>query len=163
MVEQKRFREDLYYRLNVIPINILPLRERRGDILPLIHYFLSKLNEKYNWEKEFSKEVLEILYEYDWPGNVRELKNIVERVFIMSSENKMTLDDLPKNIISRNEHRRLILKDDIVPLKDAVAKVEMELLNKAFEKYGNVREAGKALGIDASTFVRKRRKYTKIH
>ncbi|MCT4606946.1 MAG: hypothetical protein N4A64_12760 [Marinisporobacter sp.] len=121
------------------------------------------MNEKYNWEKEFSKEVLEILYEYDWPGNVRELKNIVERVFIMSSENKMTLDDLPKNIISRNEHRRLILKDDIVPLKDAVAKVEMELLNKAFEKYGNVREAGKALGIDASTFVRKRRKYTKIH
>ncbi|MCT4604893.1 MAG: sigma 54-interacting transcriptional regulator [Marinisporobacter sp.] len=159
MVKKKRFREDLYYRLNVVPINILPLRERRGDILPLVHYFLSELNKRYNWEKEFSKDALEVLYEYDWQGNVRELKNIVERVFIMSSENKMTFEDLPKNIVGRSKKGELTLGDGIVSLKDAVAKVEMELIDKAFEKHGNVRSAAKALGIDASTFVRKRKKY----
>jgi transcriptional regulator with PAS, ATPase and Fis domain len=94
---------------------------------------------------------------------VRELKNIVERVFVMSSENKMTFEDLPKNIVARNKNRELILGNDIIPLKDAVAKVEMELLDKAFEKYGNVRSAAKVLGIDASTFVRKRKKYRKMH
>ncbi|QZY56281.1 sigma-54-dependent Fis family transcriptional regulator [Crassaminicella profunda] len=163
MVKQKQFREDLYYRLNVVPINILPLRERRGDILPLVRYFLSELNERYHWDKEFSKDALGVLYEYDWPGNVRELKNIVERVFIMSSESKITFEDLPKKIVASNINRELVLGEGIVPLKDAVAKVEMELLDKAFEKYGNVRSAAKVLGIDASTFVRKRKKYRKMH
>ncbi|QXM06373.1 sigma-54-dependent Fis family transcriptional regulator [Crassaminicella indica] len=163
MVKQKQFREDLYYRLNVVPIYIPPLRERRGDIIPLARYFLSELNEKYNWSKELSKDALEVFYEYDWPGNVRELKNIVERVFIMSSGDKIISEDLPKNMVCRNRDKKITLRDEIVPLKDAVAKVEMELIDKAFKKYGNVRSAAKALGIDASTFVRKRKKYKKIH
>ncbi|QEK13643.1 CBS domain-containing protein [Crassaminicella thermophila] len=159
MVKEKRFREDLYYRLNVVPINILPLRERRGDIIPLIRYFLSGLNRKYGWNKEFSKDALECLYEYDWPGNVREVKNIVERVFIMSNQEKITSEELPKNIFCKNVNESLTDTSEILPLRDAVAKLEKELIDKAFEKYGNVRSAAKVLGIDASTFVRKRKKY----
>ncbi|TCO75205.1 sigma 54-interacting transcriptional regulator [Marinisporobacter balticus] len=159
MVKEKCFREDLYYRLNVIPMNIPPLRERRGDILPLVSYFLSELNEKYGWNKEFSKEALESLYEYAWLGNVRELKNIVERVVIMSNEDRIILNDLPKEIIAYKHDKNLMISPQIIPLKDAVANVEKNLLDKAFEKYGNVRDAAKVLGIDASTFVRKRQKY----
>ncbi|WP_053956148.1 sigma 54-interacting transcriptional regulator [Inediibacterium massiliense] len=160
MVKENQFREDLYYRLNVVPICIPSLRERRGDILPLVRHFLSELNEKYGWNKRMSKDALEVLYEYDWPGNVRELKNIVERVFIMSNDHEITCEDLPKTICMKNTSSRLI--EEIVPLKEAISIVEKELLEKAFEKYQNVRGAAKALGIDASTFVRKRQKYEKM-
>ncbi|WZL74485.1 sigma 54-interacting transcriptional regulator [Clostridiaceae bacterium 35-E11] len=159
MVKTKLFREDLYYRLNVVPLNIPPLRERRQDILPLVQHFLSVLNEKYQWNKFFHKDVLDTLYEYDWPGNVRELKNIVERVFIMSNQDNITVEDLPKSICAEREDKGLIKTDQIMPLKDAVALVEKQLIRSAFEKHGNVRSAAKVLGIDASTFVRKRRKY----
>ncbi|WP_129596010.1 sigma-54-dependent Fis family transcriptional regulator [Anaerophilus nitritogenes] len=159
MVKENQFREDLYYRLHVVPICIPSLRERRGDILPLVRHFLSELNIKYGWNKRFSKDALEILYEYDWPGNVRELKNIVERVFIMSNEQEIICEDLPKIIYAKNTSSKFI--EEIIPLKEAVASVERELLERAFEKYKNVRGAAKALGIDPSTFVRKRQKYEK--
>lgn len=162
MVKTKLFREDLYYRLNVVPLNIPPLRERKQDILPLVHHFLSELNEKYGWNKSFHKDVLDILYEYDWPGNVRELKNIVERVFIMSHQDHITVQDLPKSIHAVKGDKGLAVGEQIMPLKEAVALIEKELIKKAFEKHGNVRSAAKALGIDASTFVRKRRKYEEM-
>lgn len=163
MVKAKRFREDLYYRLNVVPLTIPPLRERRQDIFPLIRHFLSEINKKYGWNKSFTSEVLNCLYEYDWPGNVRELKNIVERVAIMSNGDKIVYGDLPKTIACSRTELGFSIGEEIIPLKDAVAKVEEQLLNKAFEKHGNVRGAAKELGIDASTFVRKRRKYADIN
>ena len=158
MTKEKTFRADLYYRLNVVPLVVPPLRERREDILPLVQHFLSELNSKYNFEKTFTIEAMNTLYNYSWPGNVRELKNIVERVIVMSASNKIFESDLPmENSQSSNEKNNG--DDDLCNLKEAVGKVEARLISKAFENAGNVRDAAKILGIDASTFVRKRKKY----
>lgn len=158
MAKEKTFRSDLYYRLNVVPLIVPPLRDRREDIVPLIQHFLSELNRKYNFEKTFTIEAINTLYNYNWPGNVRELKNIVERVIVMSSSNKIFESDLPmKNFSSYNEEN--ICNDDICNLKEAVGKIEATLISRSFENAGNVRDAAKMLGIDASTFVRKRKRY----
>jgi transcriptional regulator with PAS, ATPase and Fis domain len=82
MVTDKKFREDLYYRLNVIPIFIPPLRERKEDIIPLIHDITKKINERYGIHKNFTNGEIEVILQYDWPGNVRELENIIERVMV---------------------------------------------------------------------------------
>jgi len=158
MTKEKTFRADLYYRLNVVPLTVPPLRDRREDIVPLVQYFLSQLNHKYNFRKTFTIEALNTLYNYSWPGNVRELKNIVERVIVMSSSNKIFQSDLPiKN--SPNMLEKDIGGEDRCNLKEAVEKVEAKLIIKAFDNAGNVRDAAKILGIDASTFVRKRKRY----
>ena len=160
MIEKGIFREDLYYRLNIVPIKISPLRERKEDIVPLSLNFLKKLNEKYDDNKIFSSEVLDTFVIYDWPGNVRQLKNIVERCFVMTEGNKITKDFLPIEIKGIQYHIKGSTK--IRNMKKAVSELESELINKAFEEYGNVRDAAKKLGIDPSTFVRKRQKYEKL-
>lgn len=160
MIKKKQFREDLYYRLNVVPLYIPPLRERKQDILPLINLFLTQLNKKYSFNKVFASDALNCLYEYNWPGNVRELKNIVERVVIMSEEDKIKRSDLPKNIIGSNGMVvTLNTFEEGINLKETLDSIEEKLIKKAYDKYGNVRAAAKSLGIDASTFVRKRQKY----
>ncbi|MDS0527881.1 sigma 54-interacting transcriptional regulator [Clostridium sp. SHJSY1] len=162
MIKNNQFREDLYYRLNVVPLLIPPLRERKQDIIPLITLFLEQLNIKYNFNKIFAPDALNCLYEYSWPGNVRELKNIVERVVIMSENDKIKKSDLPKNI---NSSSSVIVNLDTfeegLNLKETLDAIEEKLIKKAYDKYGNVRMAAKSLGIDASTFVRKKQKYTK--
>ncbi|WP_374048171.1 sigma-54 interaction domain-containing protein [Clostridium sp. MB40-C1] len=160
MVAQKTFREDLYYRLNVVPILIPPLRDRKQDIMALIKYFLSQFNKKYGLNDYFDSDVLKCFYEYNWPGNVRELKNAVERLVIMTDKEKITLNDLPDKYRTSFNDYGVNLEDGIIPLKVGVEQLEYKLLKRAFEKYGNVRGAAKALGIDASTFVRKRKKYS---
>lgn len=162
MIKKKQFREDLYYRLNVVPLYIPPLRERKQDILPLINFFLNQLNKKYSFNKVFAPDALKTLYEYNWPGNVRELKNIVERVVIMSEADKIERLDLPKNIIGSNGMVvTLNTFEEGINLKETLDSIEEKLIKKAYNKYGNVRAAAKSLGIDASTFVRKRQKYMK--
>ncbi len=158
LVRQKKFREDLYYRLNVVPITIPPLRERKQDIIPLLRHFLAEVNNKYKLRKGFGADALKYLYEYDWPGNVRELKNIVERVFVMSAGNIIGKDDLPQHIQHSMSDIRVPYIEDILPLRAAVNRIEEQLIEKAYDKYGNVREAAKALEIDAATYVRKRKK-----
>lgn len=161
MVQSHAFREDLYYRLNVIPILVPPLRERPEDILALIRYFLDGINMKYHWQKRFGRDALDAMHDYYWPGNIRELKNVVERVVAMSRDDVIACDDLPNKIVTANRENVMRYLTDIVPLDEAVIGVEEALLTKAFEKYGNVRGAAKALGIDASTFVRKRQRIQK--
>ncbi|MBU3180019.1 sigma 54-interacting transcriptional regulator [Clostridium psychrophilum] len=158
MTKDKTFRADLYYRLNVVPLIVPPLRERRGDIVPLVQYFLSKLNKKYSFEKTFTIEALNTLYNYNFPGNVRELKNIVERVVVMSSNDKIFKNDLSIKS-SFNFTRVNINGEDICNLKEAVEKLEAKLINNAFNNAGNVRDAAKMLGINSSTFFRKRKRY----
>ncbi|WP_165413383.1 sigma 54-interacting transcriptional regulator [Clostridium estertheticum] len=158
MTKEKSFRSDLYYRLNVVPLTIPPLRDRKEDIVPLVQHFLSQLNKKYNFEKTFTIEAMNTLYNYSWPGNVRELKNIVERVIVMSSSDKIFQSDLSIKT-SSNVMERNIECGDACNLKEAVGKVEAKLISQAFDNAGNVRGAAKILGIDASTFVRKRKKY----
>lgn len=101
LMKQGRFREDLYYRLSIVPFHIKPLRERPEDIWPLCDHFIKKINDKYNLKKKFSGEALEILKSYKWPGNVRELKNMVERLAILSSENSITAEDV-KPVLNSN-------------------------------------------------------------
>lgn len=158
MIKQKTFREDLYYRLNVVPLMIPSLRERREDIVPIARHYISKLNNKYNFNKTFSAEAMNALYSYDWPGNVRELKNIIERVMVISSKDVIHKNDLPITKCSSFIESNIDLEDNC-NLTEAVEKVEARLISKAFDKTGNVRDAAKILGIDASTFVRKRKRY----
>ena len=158
MVEKGTFREDLFYRLNVVPLRVLPLRKRRSSIIPTVEYFLKIFNEKYGMQKTLSQEVLRYLYEYCWPGNVRELRNLVERIIITTHGDEIKTDDIPGHIIEAvNLHKN---KSGVpAKLSDAVETIEKDMIFKAFERHGNVRAAAKELGIDPSTFVRKRRKY----
>lgn len=161
MVRAKRFREDLFYRLHVVPISILPLRERKEDILPLIQYYLTELNRKYGWQKSFSREAITALFEYPWPGNVRELKNIVERMIVMSDQDVIQRGDLSVIPGFSSDKGESPAQTANLSLKDAVDQLEAELIEKAYLKHGNVRDAAKELKIDASTFVRKRQRLFK--
>lgn len=98
-VKEGRFREDLYYRLNVIPCKIPPLRDRKEDILPLVNYFLNLCNEKYGLSHSFAPDLFQMLIDYYWPGNVRELRNMVERITLSSIDNVITVDSLRQNPI----------------------------------------------------------------
>ncbi|WP_333887017.1 sigma-54 interaction domain-containing protein [Clostridium sp.] len=159
MVEKKTFREDLYYRLNVVPIKILPLRERKNDIEPLINHFLCVFNKKYDFDKIITPAALDSLKEYKWPGNVRELKNIIERVIIMSSGNKILRSDLPIKEVWDSDVSSSNMWNEKLTLKEAVENLEESIIESSLEKHGNVRDAAKELGINASTLVRKRKKY----
>jgi len=160
MVDQGRFRKDLLYRLNVIPIEIPPLRERKGDIIGLVNTFLKAINDKYGWQKVISPEVYRFLYSYAWPGNVRELKNCIERITVMSNDTIIQTEDLPDEFVCKcHLHPQDQAPQSVGSLKEALDKVERDLIERAYEEYGNVREAAKALGIGAATFVRKRQKF----
>src|SRR6185369_793761 len=101
LVTTRDFREDLYYRLSVIPVTIPPLRERRDDIPLLLHNFLTRFNtDRRHTVKGFTRDALEILSNYGWPGNVRELENLVERLVILKDNGFITPDDLPEKYLS---------------------------------------------------------------
>jgi PAS domain S-box-containing protein len=159
LIKQNLFRKDLYYRLNIVPIIIPPLRERKKDIEPLAKHFLATLNKKYNFNKSITSAAMNCFMDYEWKGNVRELKNIIERIVIMSRGDKILRSDLPINNYSQRNKIGININDDSIKLKDAVENLEARLIENAFKKHGNVRAAAKELGIDASTFVRKRKKY----
>jgi two-component system response regulator AtoC len=102
-IREKRFREDLYYRLNVVPIHLPPLRERPEDVEPLLEHFLGRSNERLNKDvKGFSSEALEALRAYAWPGNIRELENLVERMVLFASSDRIGLDELPDSFIGQS-------------------------------------------------------------
>ncbi len=161
MVKAGRFRKDLYYRLFVVPITLLPLRERREDILPLAKYFCEELNSKYGWEKKLTGDALGMIYGHRWTGNVRELKNIIERAVVMSDNEWITGEDIQR--LSSFEQEEILVSEstEFPSLKEAVDQLETNLLERAYQRYGNVRDAAKALGIDSSTFVRKRQRLTR--
>lgn len=161
MVHEKTFREDLYYRLNVVPIVIPPLRERKGDIRPLVAAFLKDMNKKYRYQKRFSEAAMDVLYDYNWPGNVRELKNVVEQAVILSSGGEIRPADLP--IACRVEGEGTGGEEPgHVNLKREVARFEYEYICRAYKKYGNVRAAAASLGMNDATFVRKRHKFEEL-
>lgn len=159
MVKKKTFREDLYYRLNVVPITILPLRERKDDIEPLIEHFMCVFNKKYDFNKIITSGAVDSLKEYRWPGNVRELKNIIERVMIMSTGDKILRSDLPIKEVWSGHKSRTSGRNRHLTLKEEVESLEESLIEDAFERHGNVRDAAEELGINASTLVRKRKRY----
>lgn len=154
LVRNGTFREDLYYRLNVFPILVPPLRERVSDIPLLAKYMLQGLNRKYGKDKAFSQTALASMGEYRWPGNVRELKNIVERAFIMSGEDIITAADLHIQPLNKSDDT-----EEILDLKEKLERTEYSYIVRAYAQKGNVRDAAKSLGMDPATFTRKRKKY----
>ncbi len=155
MMQRGDFREDLYYRLNIINIDLFPLRKRIADIPPLIMYLLEKYNKKHKRDKSISMQTVDALIEYQWPGNVRELENLVERLVVLTDEKDIQIYHLPESYRTSNTPDFSVSVNGILPLKTAVAEVEKQLLIKAKQKYGSTRKMAKALGVDQSTIVRK--------
>ena len=156
MVSKGEFREDLFFRINVVPIFIPPLRERKEDILPLIYYFLKEFNQKYKMNKSFSRKVIELLYNYHWPGNVRELKNLIERLMIMTPNNLIDEKDLPDDIFSSKEPYNTPTK--FYSLKEMVKRYEISVIQSAVKKYGSIVKASEKLQVSPSTLYRKLQK-----
>ncbi|MCL6560032.1 MAG: sigma 54-interacting transcriptional regulator, partial [Firmicutes bacterium] len=160
MVKDGSFREDLYYRLNVIPLTIQPLRYRSDDIIPLIEHFLNIYNARYGTSKKFSPEARDILAKYHWPGNVREVENIVERMLVTTESGDILPVHLPDYIINASEspnNRVYVL--DLCPLNEAIEQLEKQLIQKAYERYCNTYLMADALRINQSTVVRKMKRY----
>lgn len=155
-VKNGTFREDLYYRLNVIPIKIPPLRDRKEDILSLIHHFLQVFNEKYARSKTLSNGVIEMLQQYDWPGNVRELQNIIERLVVLSENDVIDKVDLDAFLIPMgNKHSEDVIVNNIIPLKKCIRVAEDQLLKLAKQKYKTATKIAEILEVNQSTISRK--------
>ncbi|MDD3653221.1 MAG: sigma 54-interacting transcriptional regulator [Desulfotomaculaceae bacterium] len=163
MVQKGSFREDLFFRLNVVPIQIPPLRERRCDIIPLLNIFVEKYYKKYGIRKQFSPDVLKIFYEYHWPGNIRELENIVERMVVTAPEAVITAKHLPENLryAVKNVSSKVMVQG-VMPLREALLELESQLINEAISLYGSTYKAAKVLGVDQSTVIRKLQKIKKF-
>ena len=158
MVNMKRFRADLYYRLNVIPIKIPPLRERKEDILPLVNSFLESLISLYKEDKKLDEKAMKLLYDYSYPGNIRELKNLIERAYILSTSLTIMEEDFPKEL--RSSSTSVYNKNyDGMSLKAALDSLEKELIKNAIKNTKTSKEAADLLSVEPSTFTRKRQKY----
>lgn len=154
MVAEGLFREDLYYRINVIPIVVPDLSERKDDIVFLTKKFLKLFNEKYNRNKVIDSSVIEVFNKYTWPGNVRQLKNTVERMVVLSNNDLITTYDIPENIMDEVENCTVRISGDLT-LKEAVQKLEDQMIKSAWNRCGNAKAAAEELGINTSTLERK--------
>ena len=159
-VKRKEFREDLYYRLNIIPIHIPPLRERPEDIITMVNDFLSQFNKRYMKNKQFSFDALCLLATYTWPGNVRELKNCIERLIVLTKDQEISVDILKKELAYKSP--------ELFPegntnctrsLDDAKDLIEYQLLKLAAQQYSSHRQIAKALGTSHTTVSKKLEQY----
>lgn len=154
MIKDMTFREDLYYRLAVVPIFLPPLRERKEDIPLLIMHFIEKFNRRFQYNKKIISPVICKLVDYSWPGNVRELENVIERMIVMAPDEEITMDSLPEAILYKS-----FLPKHGTKLKDAVAQTEVYILNQAYKEYGCWQKVSDALGLNRATIFRKIAKY----
>ena len=157
LVKEGRFREDLYYRLNVVPINVPSLRERPADIIPLIQMNIARCNRELGETKSISPDALSILLKYPWPGNIRELQNIIERLVITTSHNVITEDDIFIFIKEAAEDNQINYAD--TSLAAALERAEKEILSRALENYKSTRAIARVLKVSQPTIVRKLNKY----
>ncbi|HUN56439.1 MAG TPA: sigma 54-interacting transcriptional regulator [Smithella sp.] len=160
MVKRKEFRNDLFYRLNVIPINILPLRDRKEEIPDFVSHFTKLFNKKYNLNKRFDERAVHDLMQYNWPGNVRELQNIIERNMITSEKDVIKNLDFGEDKPDRFRPDAAFKEPAaILKLKTAVENLERDIISDALLHHGTSRRAAHALGISQPTIVRKASKY----
>ncbi|RNB87113.1 PAS domain S-box protein [Brevibacillus fluminis] len=156
MVEENKFREDLYYRLNVIPLHIPALRERVEDIISLSIAFLQQYNDAYQRQKTLTREALDVLESYHWPGNVRELQNVLERSIVTTKDDAIKGEDVMAILYGEEKDTKIKpIIGSIVPLKEAVDEVEGQLIRSALQKYGTAAKAAEILGISQATMSRK--------
>lgn len=151
MVEEKKFRSDLYWRINTINIEIPSLRDRREDILPLTDYFLKKYNKKYGKDIDFSPKCMAIFIAYDWPGNIRQLKNLIERTVLLSSSGPVAPKDLPQFMIEGSTMIEETYKESYDYILESVGK---QLIRESYKKHQNMKKVAEDLDISHSKAFR---------
>ena len=154
MVKNKKFREDLYYRLMVVPLYLPPLRERKEDVVLLAMSFVDKLNKHFGYNKKLKPDVIDKLIAYSWSGNVRELENVIERMIVTSSNEDITIDLLPEVIYAKK-----FVPQKGTRLKNAVEQTELYLLEESFKEHQSWQIVAEELGVDRTTIFRKAKKY----
>ncbi len=176
LISEGGFRSDLYYRLNVINIAIPPLRERKDDIIPLAILFLDEFNRKYHKSCYFAPKLLKFFMSYHWPGNIREMKNVIERLVIMSGQERIEFDTVEEQIISSHEYtnvfERKMLHEITTErqnhgeprpgkrtLREQMEFHEAAVIRARLQESATLKDAASSLGIDTSTLVRKKQKY----
>ncbi|HBE8820985.1 TPA: sigma 54-interacting transcriptional regulator [Clostridioides difficile] len=177
-VKEKKFREDLYYRLNVIEIKLPPLRERRDNLVEIIKYYFNRYSSDFNLNKTISKEAMDAIANYRFPGNIRELQNIIQKILLTCTDNHITIDDLPniltKNIhITNNGNKTHISQINKVIISDSkstnyknknfdtlIKEYEKNIILDAYEKFASSYKVAKHLEISQSKANRLIRKYT---
>ncbi|HDR15968.1 MAG TPA: PAS domain-containing protein, partial [Desulfobacteraceae bacterium] len=163
MLDQGSFRLDLYYRLNIIPIKIPPLRERKDCILPLVNHYIRFFTEKLGITRRltFTQRALDALLHYPFPGNVRELMNICERLVVMSDKSRIDAEDLPGDVLIcyTNNSSSNTFSDSELPLKNRLNAVEKEILRNAMMRHGTQSRAAAALGVNQATIARKLKRH----
>lgn len=159
-VAEGKFREDLYYRLNVVPISIPPLRDRAEDIPEIATYFLKRLNHKYKKNVVVSPEVGNALINYSWPGNVRELENLVEYLFIVNLNDTITIEALPSWVLTEHMMKKSVVKTETFTprLQYMLDMYEKNIITVALSKQNSVKETAESLDIHPSTLFRKIKK-----
>lgn len=178
MVQDQQFREDLYYRINVINIEVPALRKRTTDIPLLAVYFLEELNTKYHKKVVFHKDVMDRFVEYDWPGNIRELQNVVSSAYSSSDGLIINLVDVPQKIAKSPVKKSLLSQDRAstyandeaifrkcpqdMPLSKRLMLVEYTILKETYEEMHSIRKAAQKLGLSPSTFARKKKQYEEV-
>lgn len=161
LIKEGTFREDLFYRINVVPLSIPPLRARKADILPLATHFLDLYNQKYSLHKSISSGLIDIMLDYKWLGNIREFSNVIERMVVTSTTDILTAEDFPftTEMNSGSLTQPLSESNEKLPtLAEATDQLEQELIKKALNKGKTQVKAAELLGLSLSTFIRKMNK-----
>ncbi|MBL1214046.1 MAG: sigma 54-interacting transcriptional regulator [Ignavibacteriae bacterium] len=158
-IEQGNFREDLYYRINVINIHLPPLYERKDDIPTLVNYFIQKFNTKFNKEiNHISSDALKVITHYKWPGNIRELENVIEHAFVVCRDETIETEHLPEKL--QNLFERLVNNNVSSNTKSLLELAEKQIVEETLERFnGNRTETADALGIEKTTLWRKMKKF----
>ena len=160
MVKDGKFRKDLFYRLNVVHIEVPPLRERIEDVIPLCNHFLEVYNKKYGTDKHMTLLAAKTLAHLNWDGNIRELENLVENIVVLEPENVMRARHLKDRYCHEDETPSgRVIVDGVLPLKEATEALERQLLLNARNTYGSTRKMAQALGVNQSTVARKMTQY----
>ena len=158
-IGQGAFRSDLYYRIKVLTIHLIPLRQRKLDIIPLLLHFMSRMSVNFDRPRFLSPAVQELLYHYHWPGNVRELKNVVEQLVIVSPTTQISVGDLPEDLFSTfagdADRPAEMQPDHDMTLKESVRNYEKAIILKTLGHYSSTAKAARILGIDPTTLTRK--------
>ena len=157
-VEKGRFRKDLYYRLQVIPIIVPPLRDRENDVSLLIKYFLEKFNSKYNQQKSFPDQAYEILRNYQWPGNIRELANVIERLVVINPGDIISIENV-RAVLDIAVSPKNISLDTRTSLKELLNEYERDILTRILKETGSTYKAAKVLDISQPSIARKAKAY----
>jgi transcriptional regulator with PAS, ATPase and Fis domain len=163
MVNEGTFREDLFYRIHVIPLIVPPLRERIEDIEHLVYHFLEYYNERFSTKKYFSEDAMELLKAYKWPGNIRQLQNVMERAMVITANQMITANDLVKILENGTKNTKPVEVHSIIPLNHAVLETEKQLLQLVLSKYKTLTKAAEVLEVSQPTISRLYNKLKNYH